>query len=496
MTLARSFTVAAAVLFATLSVASSSIIKQKSDGKSCSCDCCEVQSHPVMGLQCAYSQTSIFKSTASKCGTLCKQDAEVSLLEGGAATAARETDTERYCFSECQPKPPIDTTLLPKPGDSCKRFPKAMDGALASGNAVPERPNNFKMPTKAHFLVSKRKHVEVAAVAIAGRVENGAVDLAGFVAGPAPAAVIAAAPGIANEAESAALAPAPVLVVAPVAPAPAPAAVAPAPAPAPAAAAKPPAPVPKWASVSPAVNQQVVAVVTWATEAQAAAAKSQADAAKITIAGTKAGSSMTTVLAEVGNAKAAMYIAEANEKKMTLLYDRMFQKAKSAALAEVPAILLALRVPAQAEADKKARAKAKVFEKAMKAKGMAMSLKAAKVYTDQMTAAGKSAAAYAKLGDGLIGQSATAQVNAQLAAGGANAMMMTGQVGEAQKMYQTSRTDMNTALALNAQATKMYDTANTITVQMPTFAGQAAQASFHAQVMYDPKAVAPPPPLV
>jgi hypothetical protein len=55
---------------------------------------------------------------------------------------------------------------------------------------------------------------------------------------------------------------------------------------------------------------------------------------------------------------------------------------------------------------------------------------------------------------------------------------------------------MDVALSLNAQAAGAYNTANKIAGQLGVYAGQAAMAAFHAQVMYDPKAVPPPPPLV
>merc|ERR1719171_1201961 len=80
-----------------------------------------------------------------------------------------------------------------------------------------------------------------------------------------------------------------------------------------------------------------------------------------------------------------------------------------------------------------------------------------------MAGAGKTAAEYAKLGDGLIGQAATLQMNAGLAQGSANQYMSIGDMGEAQKLMQQSRGDMNLALSLNSQATGMYNTANTIT---------------------------------
>merc|ERR1740130_872530 len=87
-------------------------------------------------------------------------------------------------------------------------------------------------------------------------------------------------------------------------------------------------------------------------------------------------------------------------------------------------------------------------------------------------------------------------MNAGLAQGQANAYVTVGDMSEAQRLLQQSRGEMNAALGLNAQATGMYDTANKITAQLPAYAGQAAMAAYHAQVMYDPDAQPPAPALV
>merc|ERR1719231_612169 len=144
----------------------------------------------------------------------------------------------------------------------------------------------------------------------------------------------------------------------------------------------------------------------------------------------------------------------------------------------------------KAEADKKAEAAAKkravIFEKVMKKKAKTESAKAAKVYMDVMAGAGKTAAQYAKIGDTLIGQSATLQMNAGLAQGSANQYISIGNMAEAQKLMQASRGDMDMAMSLNGAATGAYSQANKITGQLGVYAGQAAMAGFHAQVMYDP----------
>lgn len=377
---------------------------------------------------------------------MCTQEAGDSLL---TTAVGSEMDTERFCFFECEPAPKIDKSSATKAGDSCRHLSKVEENAVkdASGNAVAPMET---AATMSHFLESKKP--KVTAVALGDRIVKGAVDLASI--GVAHAAAAAAKPE------------------------------------------KPPKKAKPWASVGDPIGEQVAKVVEWAKEAQTAAAKSAVDAAKVKDAGTKASGSMTNVLAEVGNAKAAMDQAVGTEKKISSLYNRIYKRAKDTAMQMVPGILKEMREKAQKEADKKAKIKAKLTEKKLKKKGHDEAAKASKIYMDQMAAAGKSAAEYAKLGDGLIAQSASAQMNAGLMAGQANGMVRLGNQAEAEKLFQQSRMDMNTALGLNAQATGMYNTANKITAQLPAYAGQAAAAGYHAQVMYDPEAVPPPPPLV
>jgi hypothetical protein len=244
------------------------------------------------------------------------------------------------------------------------------------------------------------------------------------------------------------------------------------------------------------MQEQVATVVGWADEAKQAAGKAGAIAQKVREDADKAGGSMAKVLAKVGSAKAAMDQALVDERKISSLRDRVWQNAKKVAMGEIPELLPQLREKSKKAAEKNAKQKAVVFEKQMKRKAVVESAKASKVYMDVMTGAGKSAAEYAKLGDTLIGQSASMQMNAGLAQNQAGQYVTIGDMGEAQKLLQQSRSEMNAALGLNAQATGMYDQANKITGQLPTYADQAAMAAYHARVMYDPAALSPSPPLV
>jgi len=251
-----------------------------------------------------------------------------------------------------------------------------------------------------------------------------------------------------------------------------------------------------WESVSEPLQEQSAKVAEWATQAQQSANEAGAEAKQAAEMSTKASSTMASVMAKVGAAKEAMHQTIAMEQTVRALRDALTQKAQQAAEQEVPKMLQEMRVAANEEAEVAAKRKAIVFGKAMKAKAQVESAKAAKVYTDVMNGASRTAAQYANLGDTLIGQSATMQMNAGLAQGAANQYTMIGNVPEAQKLMQQSRGDMNMALSLNGQATGAYDQASKIGSQLGAQADQAAMAAFHAQVMYDPDAVAPSPPLV
>lgn len=210
----------------------------------------------------------------------------------------------------------------------------------------------------------------------------------------------------------------------------------------------------------------------------------------------KASGGMTAVLAKVGEAKDSMTNALGMERKVSALRDALWERAKQSAEGEVPKMLKKLRKKANKKAEKKAKKKAKAFEAAMKKKAKVEKAKATKIYMDVMAGAGKAAAKFAEAGDGLIAQASNLQMNSGLAQGQANQFLAIGNMADAQKQMQQARIDMDTALGLNAQATGLYDTANTITAQLPAYAGQAAMAGYHAEVMYDPNAVAPPKPLV
>lgn len=237
-------------------------------------------------------------------------------------------------------------------------------------------------------------------------------------------------------------------------------------------------------------------VVEWASEAQAAADAAGKDAQLVEENAGKASGTMAGVIAQVGQAKVAMEETLAMEKRIEKLKDVLWDRAKKAALQEVPTMMKKIRAEADEKAEAAAKKRAVIFEKVMKKKAKTESAKAAKVYMDVMAGAGKTAAQYAKIGDTLIGQSATLQMNAGLAQGSANQYISIGNMAEAQGLMQQSRSDMNLAMSLNGAATGMYNAANKITGQLGVYAGQAAMAAYHAQVMYDPKAVPPPPPLV
>jgi hypothetical protein len=237
-------------------------------------------------------------------------------------------------------------------------------------------------------------------------------------------------------------------------------------------------------------------VVSWAESAKKSANEAGAEAKQIAETANKASSTMGIVVAQVAQAKSAMEKTLQMEGQIRELRDHLWVKAKKAALDEVPKVLGEMQAKAKTKAEKEAKKQAKQFEADMKKKGKEEGAKAAKVFTDYQIGAGKTAADYAKAGDSLISQAMDLQMNAGMTQSQANQFVTIGDMSEAQRLMQQSRSDMNLALSLNSQATGMYNTANTITAQLPAYAGQAAMASYHADSMYNPDAAAPPPPLV
>merc|ERR1719183_2020479 len=101
MMLPRSWRLAATVLHLHLAVVSSLATRRREELAACSCDCCEVQSRreDTKQFQCAYSQMALFQSSASRCDSLCRQEARDDVL---TTAQAPEMDTERFCFFECE----------------------------------------------------------------------------------------------------------------------------------------------------------------------------------------------------------------------------------------------------------------------------------------------------------------------------------------------------------------------------------------------------------
>lgn len=446
-TLSCTMLVAIAALLAMQSAVALSSNHSSRELASCSCDCCEVGRRReeeqaeeaakrsgvfIDHFECAYSQAPGYASNAPRCDNLCRQDPEDSVV---TATSVSEMDSQRFCFLECEPSPSRHKLL--QPGDLCRPLSKREKAEVrdSTGNARDPMETSATM----HFLANRPSKSENSLEA------------------PKPLSAVAMSSAVEKGAPKVA---------------------------------KP------WESISAPISEQVAKVVEWVDVAKKSAGLAGAEAKKVKELAGKASGTMGGVIAHVGQTKVALDSVLGMEKRIRQLRDVLWQRAQKAAKQEVPKIMKEIRAAADKKAEAAAKKKAIVFEKAMKKKAKVESAKAAKVYTDVMAGAGKTAADYAKVGDSLIGQSATLQMNAGLAQGSANQYITIGDMPEAQKLMQQSRSDMNMALSLNGAATGMYDKANKITGQLGAYAGQAAMAAFHAQVMYDPKAVPPPPPLV
>jgi len=203
---------AIAVLMLTQSAVAFNIAKHRTAQlSSCSCDCCEVgrrreeeqaeQAAKKRGIdndhfECAYLPTPGYNTNAPRCENLCIRDAGDSLL---TASEDSEMDTQRYCFFECEPAPPMHQ--MPTPGGTCRPLSKTEKTEVRDGSGNAKDP--METGATMHFLASNSqpKQPELSAVATSTGIVDGAVDLAdavvpapGAAPSPGPADALAAAP--------------------------------------------------------------------------------------------------------------------------------------------------------------------------------------------------------------------------------------------------------------------------------------------------------------
>merc|ERR1719191_1959191 len=113
-----------------------------------------------------------------------------------------------------------------------------------------------------------------------------------------------------------------------------------------------------------------------------------------------------------------------------------------------------------------------------------------------MKRAAATAKEYAGRGDKVTAKSVEVQMEAQMLLGQSNTWITLGDNAKAEKLLQQSHMLMNEAVGLAGTANAFYGEAQAIMKTMPLYQGQAAAASYNAEVTLNPDAPPPPPPLV
>lgn len=386
-------------------------------------------------FECSFAEPNTIFSFASKakapqCDAICLQDSDDVVL---TAAETPEIDTERFCFYECEPRPPRGKT--PRNGDLCGPLSRAEAHQVrdGTGNALPpmQRP---KLAT-AHFLAHRVRHATAARLTLAA---------------PAPA------------------------------PAPGPA----------------PGPMTPWESVKEPSPDLSAKLTEWAQDANSSAAAAEDDASKVEDMAEKAGNQMAAAMATVEKAREAAEDAHQDELKVRAMRDNALFLAREAAFTMIKPTVKTVMKEARKKAKKVAVEKGKKLKQSMLKQVPEASAKAMQPYKDAMNRAAAMATDYSNSGNDLTSQSASLQMQAQVAGGSANQYIAVGDVPKGQKLMQQSQMLMKLATGLNSQASKFFNTAESITGTLGAYAKEAEAAAYHATLMLNPDAPPPPPPLV
>lgn len=443
----------ALVLRATPEAANASDLSDPEDGF-CHCDCCitEVQrgsslavlppgtsgDGPPDRLQCAWAPPSELGSagpTGERCGSLCQRPKTGSKDDILTAAQDPSMDTQRFCFFECEPKP-LQTPTTPT---NAKPQPGDPCGPLSQSEAVAVNASDgnalppMEVPqVMSHFLLA-RKTSGNAAMKIHSQSKTAVTT----------------------------------------------------------AAASPP-----WLSVSKPAQETNAAVVNWAKEAEQEAATARAAFLKINEVATAAGGGLAAATKAAADAQKAAELADQAEARVKAILEGMRRKAKEAAMSAVPAVMAKMRAEYEKKAKEEAYKKAGEMDRKMKEEAPHAGDAARQPWDDAMMRAAETAADYLKAGDELAKESRELQVVAQREQTQAGQYMRLGYVKKAQELAVQARTEMNKAIALNGQANSDYGKLESITKTLDFYPDAAAAAAYRAEVMVNPNAMPPPPPLV
>lgn len=261
-------------------------------------------------------------------------------------------------------------------------------------------------------------------------------------------------------------------------------------------AAAPPKGSPPWLSVSKPAMETNAAVVDWAKEAESEAAAARAAFLKITEVATSAGGGLAAATKAANDARIAAEKGAQAEARVRAIRDGLRRKAREAALSVVASTMKKMRAEYEAKAKSEAYAKAREMDKKMKEDGVHAGELAREAWDQALTRAAETATDYLKAGNEKAEQSRELQGKAQAMQTQAGQYMRLGYVKKAQGMAVQARTMMNQAIVLNTEANGDYDKLSSITKTLPFYTDSAGAAAYHAEVMVNPNAMPPPPPLV
>jgi len=256
------------------------------------------------------------------------------------------------------------------------------------------------------------------------------------------------------------------------------------------------APAAPWSSIAEPTPEQTARATEWATTAADMAFEAASDEAKIKKLLTKAEGSVPAAFTSVQHARKASQTAHEAELHIRAALKKIRRLAHDAAFDAERKVLGSIVKKAHDKEKKAAEERAKKLKSKLEDKAKQAAADAMEPYDDAMKRAAATAAEYAKRGGDLTSQSAALQMQAQLILGEANQWQSIGELAKAQGMMVQSRKMMELAASLNGQANTFYNTAKSITDTLPKYTAEASAAAYNAEVMFNPNAEPPPPPLV
>lgn len=234
----------------------------------------------------------------------------------------------------------------------------------------------------------------------------------------------------------------------------------------------------------------------WNEGAAREAAQATADNSEVDNLVASANGALPAAQVALRQARQASRIAHTEELRVRALRDEVIKEMQAAATSAVAKEVKLLKEKAHAEAKKEAMVRAAALKEQMLDEIPAATKAASAPYVDAQNRAAATSKWYADSGDEAVRQAAAMQLEAQVAANEASQLSAMGDAPAAQKKLLRSRRLIQNAANLNAQASSYYSTAKRIADSLPAYTNEAAAAAYSQEVMLNPDARPPPPPLI